>query len=220
MRTCNRCNVEILNNVKNCPLCSRLTQETNPNYEQEFPQNISKRKFKNPIKLIIFIAISIIIINVTIDIVNNDYRLISLLVIVSTLYATFVTVLGIKSHKNIGFMVLVNTFGLSSFVIFIDYYVGFKMWSLNYVVPALIVLSSAIITVIILIKPMLLRDYIIYQLTIALMGICALLLVLFNITTVQWPSISSCIYCLLVFIGIFLFRDKSTKHELRKRFHY
>lgn len=220
MRFCNRCNVTIENNVKNCPLCSRLTKEISPDYEQDFPDNISKKKFKNPIRIIMFIAIAVICINVAIDLVNPAYRLLSMLVIVSTVYATFVAVMLINSHRNIGLMVLVNTFGVSLFIIFIDYYLGFKMWSLNYVIPALIIAASAAITIIIVIKPMLLRDYIIYQLIIALMGICALLLVVFDVVTVQWPSISSCVYCVLLFIGMFLFRDRGTRHELKKRFHY
>lgn len=220
MRVCNRCDVTIMNDIKNCPLCGRLTNETSPEYELDFPQNISRKKYQNPIKIILFIAFAIICINITVDIVQPSYKILSILIMVSTFYATFVTVVGIRSHRNVGFMLLANTFALSLFITFIDYYLDFKKWSLNYVIPALVIVASAAITIIIILKPMLLRDYIIYQFTIALMGIGILLLVVFGVVTVRWPSITSCIYCLLLCVGMFIFKDKSTRHELKKRFHF
>ena len=116
-------------------------------------------------------------------------------------------------------MIFLNVLALSFFLIFIDHQTGYYMWSINYAVPLLIVLGTTIITLVILIKPLYIRDFIVYQLTTAMLGIAAVLLLVFDVPSVKWPISVSALYCGLIWLGMFLFRDRRTIHELKKRFH-
>jgi len=219
MRLCNRCHVHIENDIDLCPLCGQNTAEIDGHYELDYPTNISKKKFKYLIRLIIFLAIVAIATILTIDFVVPEHSLWAVIAMVTTLYLTITIIFAVRSHRNLGLMILANVIGFSLFMIFIDSQTGTVWWSINYLVPAVIMLGTTIITIIIVFKPMLLRDYIIYQFIIALLGVAPLIIWLLKIATVDWLIIASAVYSLLTFIGMFIFKDRRTKHELKKRFH-
>lgn len=219
MRVCSRCKVKIENNNIDCPLCGKITAEIDKNYEEDYPTNISKKKYKTPIKIISFIGVVIVIVLFVINRFNPATSLFTILFIGSTVYFTLSTVAIIESRRNLGLMLFINVMLMSLFCVFIDFKTGPRMWSIDYVVPALIILGATIITLIIAIKPMLLRNYLMYQLSTALMGLLSFGIIFTDLPTVKWPITVSAIYSLLIFVGMFLFGDKKTKHEIKKRFH-
>ena len=58
------------------------------------------------------------------------------------------------------------------------------------------------------------------KLVIALLGLLCLLLLWFGIPRVSWTYYASGFYSAFTVLGMFLFADRKTKHELKKRFHF
>jgi len=72
------------------------------------------------------------------------------------------------------------------------------------------------------------KDYMLYLASVALVGIMPLILsfikvakpfFILNEKLVLWPSIASAIYAFFTIIGMFVFGDRATKDEFKKRFH-
>nr|WP_242965349.1 DUF6320 domain-containing protein [Dehalobacterium formicoaceticum] len=100
-----------------------------------------------------------------------------------------------------------------------DWRIGWKGWSLDYVIPAVCV--AAIFTLYVTAKVMKLsaRDYIVYFLLGGLFGIVPLLFILFGWLNVLYPSIISVAANIIFLSAIIIFQGENIKSELSKRMH-
>ena len=64
-----------------------------------------------------------------------------------------------------------------------------------------------------------LKDFIIYILASCLYGMIPLIFFLLNWVDIKWICLSSAAFSLIVLIGAFVFADRKTKLELKKRLH-
>ena len=222
MKYCNRCKVTIENDLDECPLCQQKTLKGEGSVENDFPlqgiiQGDTSRKI---IRLLIFIFITMIGINTVLNIIFNFKFIWAPYSIIILFYIYMIIKTAIMSYVNIGTIVVVNVYMLSFIGFILDMLLGFRGWSLDYLMPILVIAGITCLVVFIFIKPNLLVNYFIYMLTITFFGIIQLSLLLTNIIKFRVVSIIAVFTSIMAIIGMFMFGDKKIRNEFVKRFHF
>lgn len=219
MKYCEKCQMQIENNISKCPLCGETLLKTDNLFIEEYSDTHTLHKFKLAAKVIWFSALLVTGTLVILNFLTRFRWLWALVGISSVWYLAISAVFAIRSSRNIGLMILVQTMGISLLTFVIDFSFGFRRWSLNYVIPLLLSFSILLLTVFILCKPLLLRDFIVYLFVVAALGLAPALLLGIGLATVPWPPVATGFLSAAVFVGMFLFASRRTKHEMKKRFH-
>ncbi|MDD2218391.1 MAG: DUF6320 domain-containing protein, partial [Eubacteriales bacterium] len=108
---------------------------------------------------------------------------------------------------------------VSSLSVLWDWKIGWKGWSLDYVIP--IVCVTAIFAMYVAAKAMRLsaKDYMIYFLLGGLFGIIPIVFILFNWLNVLFPSIISVSVSIIFLSAIIIFQGENIRSELDKKMH-
>jgi hypothetical protein len=155
-----------------------------------------------------------------INFLTFDGFLWSLITVVGILYLWVVISHSVANHINIASKIFVQAFLGSVFIVLVDYLVGYRGWSVNYVIPSIFSAADIAIVIIILINRMNWRNYMLYQFVIALLGFAPLLLYLIRLSDNPIFVIISTSLSALSLLGTFIFGDKTVKSELRRRLHF
>jgi hypothetical protein len=225
MKHCDKCNVEIRSNRKYCPLCHQsLSGETTDLPKEIYPEFMTMRREVQPFmkKLLMVASILSIVVLLTIDLIEADGRLFSLIPIGAILYFWLVVRYGILTKQNVAFRVaFLTTILIVVLNLFDQNFTDpiHRGWALNYVTPLLLLADNIAILGIILIKRINYRDYLFYLLTILVFSLIPLILAFFRVITIVWPSIATFSAAILILLVIVFFFPKHIKDEIRKRFH-
>ncbi len=228
MKHCDKCNVDIQTNQKYCPLCHQiLSGEEDFTKKEIYPEYVPLNRTVLPLtkKIMLFITVVTIITLVSVNYFTYDTTptMWSLIPIGSTLYFWLVVRYGILSKQNIAFKLAFLTTLLLIILNLIDqnYTIAPATpgWALNYVTPLALLACNFAISVIIWVKRINYREYLIYLLSILVFSLIPIILGLFKIITVLWPSIAAFGAAMFILLVIIFFFPKSIKNEIRKRFH-
>lgn len=224
MKKCDKCNITIETKQPYCPLCHQvLSGETDPDFKEVYPEYVTLRRQVLPItkKILLFLTILSIIILAIINIADFNGRYWSLIPIGSIVYFWFLVRVGVFSKRNIAFRLGLLTVLLILLLIAIDYsnIEANNGWSINYLMPILLSSCNLAISVIIWVRRLNYRDYFFYLLIVIIFSLVPLILGLFKVVEVLWPSLTSFAIALFILLFIVLFFPKSIKEEIKKRFH-
>ncbi|XMB72849.1 DUF6320 domain-containing protein [Mycoplasmatota bacterium WC30] len=224
MKKCDKCNITIETKQPYCPLCHQiLSGETDPNFKEVYPEYVSLRKKILPTtkKVLLLSTIISIIILIIVNILDKSGKYWSLIPIGAIVYFWFLVRVGILSRRNMAFRLALLTVLLILLLIYIDYTTVQvdNGWSLNYVMPFLLVTCNLAISFILWIKRLNYRDYFFYLLIVIVFSIVPLFLAFFKVVEIAWPSIASFGLALTILLFIVFFFPKSIKEEIKKRFH-
>jgi hypothetical protein len=233
MKYCDKCKIKINTNNKYCPLCQQVLEgEQTENLIEKYPEYVSPNRKILPItkKIIMFItAVSIIIllvINLATYLGEEASGFWSIIPIGSIIYFWMIISFGVFSRQNIALRLVIQTAFLIGLLILIDEmtydpltypYPG--RWSYDFVMPFLLGSCNLAISIIILIKRIDYRDYIIYLLTIVILSLTPIILVFLDIITILWPALMAFGLAIFILLFIIFFFPKSIKDEIKKRFH-
>ncbi len=222
MKYCNICKVIIENGLSTCPLCKRKTIKHHGLAENDFPAQtlINEDININIIKVLIFIFIALAGTNIVLNLTFSFEIIWAPYFIIALFYAYLLLRMAMKYYKNIGNVVIINVIMLSIMGFILDMYLGFSNWSINYLIPFVILAGIIALTIFIMVKPTNLIEYFIYMLLIAFFGIILLVLMWCGVVTIKLPSIITVFISLLSIIGMFIFGDNRAKNEFIKRFHF
>lgn len=98
------------------------------------------------------------------------------------IYVWIVLFYSIKKNINIAGHVLLQTLALSAFTVFIDYQLGFKAWSLDIIIPVLIIIANITMFVLTIVSHKSFIKYAMYQLVISLFSVLPIVLYIENFT--------------------------------------
>lgn len=224
MKKCNKCNITIETHQDYCPLCHQvLSGETKSSFKEIYPEYMSLRKKLLPTtkKVLLFSTIMSIVILALINILAFTGSYWSLIPIGSILYFWFVVRIGVLSRRNVAFRLAFLTTLLIGLLILVDYTSAMQNngWSVDYLMPILLWSCNMAIAVIIWARRLNYRDYFFYLLIIIIFSLVPLILNIFNVLSVLWPSIVAFGVALFIFLFLIVFFPKSVKEELKKRFH-
>jgi len=166
-----------------------------------------------------YIFLFLIGLNLIINYIFNFHIIWSPFSIIPLLYAYLLIKIGFKSYNEIGKIVVNNVVMLSIITIIIDNFLGFIGWSVNYVIPFLILAGIIALFLFICIRPILFVIYVVYLTVIASFGLTLIIFLVTNIITVKLPSIITIFISIMAIIAMVLFGDRGVKNELIKRFH-
>lgn len=228
MKHCDKCNVDIQTNQKYCPLCHQVLEgDSDKDKHEIYPEYVPINRAVLPLTKRIMLFITVVSI-LSLSMINfftyqTTPTLWSLIPIGATLYFWVVVRYGILSTQNIAFKLAFLTTILLIILNLIDQNYtqepATKGWALNYVTPLALLACNLAISVMIWIKRINYREYLIYLLTILVFSLGPIILGLFKIITVLWPSIAAFGAAMFILLVIIFFFPKSIKNEIKKRFH-
>lgn len=222
MRFCDKCGVKVGNPLRHCPLCYSTLRSADDSPElYTYPDYESKAQRYNLIlRILIMISLSAGAICVTIDILTGGRFYWSIIVVACIAYVWFSVGIAMRRHVTLGFKVLTQAASLAVLVVIIDRVIAdYDIWAYDYILPFLFCLATLSITIIIIVKRVNLREFILYFVLISLLGFIPVILLAIGLVNVAWPSLASAVYSALSLISLFVFADTATKIELKKRFH-
>lgn len=222
MRQCKQCNLEILDETMVCPLCKSVlevsdeTEHTATGYPDV---KAASRKLNFIVKLYSFLAIiteaALIIINYI------SFRGIwwSAISGISILY--FYITLKYSLLKNNGYkkVILTQVVGAVLLVIASDYIVGYRGWSINYVLPSAVLLLDVTIGILMLVNMANWQSYILMQILTVLVSLGCLLLWKFGVITQPIVTLTALGVSVSILLATLIFGDRKAKNELKRRFH-
>jgi hypothetical protein len=220
MQYCNHCKIYIKNKRERCTLCENILPDSNDYKDSKtFPIISPFYESHLVIKILVFISIAAIVISFAINIIFPATVNWPLLVIFGLLSIWLGLIVILRRGYHMPKKIVWQVFIISLLSIFWDWKIGWKGWSLNYVIP--ITCVSAMIIMYITAKILRLgsQDYITYALIDGFLGIVPILFIVFNWVNVIYPSIISIATSIISIAAIFIFQGEDIKLELNKRMH-
>lgn len=232
MKHCKSCHVDIETNRMTCPLCLDNLEEvvSSKPHITEYYQGYEEKPKKLHLlrKIFLFLSLVTIGICVTVNILTYNESLWSLIVIGSILYLWVLIKGTIMSRRNIALRLWIQAIALGILLYFIQLQNNQVQWVVPYAIPFIMIATMMAITLLIFIKTMRYRDYMMYLILVATIGCIPIILTWIKKTRflfivqdrfVTWPSICCFGYAIITILGMFIFGDRATKDEFKKRFH-
>lgn len=220
MKYCENCGVTIENNLPLCPLCKGETVVRGDDYELDFPAAPALGKSRVQTRLFVFFTLAVVVASVAVDLLIRDSAHWSYIGAGALVYLLLSIRYIRKSRRNIGLLLLIQILGISLLSFFVDLATGYYKWSMNYVIPFVIISAAGLLTFVLWARPRRFRDYILYQLGISVIGVGFSLYAMLDKSTVMWTGVVGIAYSLLTIVGVVVFSARKTRHELHKRFHF
>lgn len=219
MQYCNHCQVTIRGNKKRCPLCKNMIAADDNDTKKIYPNIPLVYERHLVIRILLFITIVTIVVSFAVYRLvpsNVNWPIFVLLGLLS-MWLSIALVLRKRNNMTKNMMWLVTLTAALS--ILWDWRIGWRGWSLDYVIPAVSVAAICAMYVTAKVMKLSARDYIIYFLLGGLFGIIPVLFILFNWLNVLYPSII-CVSVSIIFLSaILLFQGDNIKSELDKKMH-
>lgn len=241
MDYCPECKVYVASKRDKCPLCQgSLKIDKERSNKQSFPSYI---KFKNQRKKwaagISISAPIIIAICVVMNILTWDGFLWSLIVAVAVLYAWLVGLYTVRKTDHIGQKLMLHGIGISALLVvinfvtasptmtdsqFLENFSEIAKWSLDYAMPSTLIAFILGINIAILSQRHRLRDYVIAQFSLCVIGLIPFVLIMidvfaFDILGSLFMSIAASSFSLFTLLIFVIFASKLIAKEFGRRFH-
>lgn len=232
MKQCKNCGVLLPDSQLACPLCHRSISASIPEgkpsilipnpYFPAYPQKRMRQLRAFLFRLFLFLTIAAGIITLFINWMTWDSapRPWSLFVIIPLLYLWLLVGNTILSRMHGGAKIILHTLGLSGVLLVMDLLTGYHRWSVNLVIPFLMIGATLLMTIIVFARKMLWNAYIGYAIAMIPLGFLPLLLYACRVATVFWACAAPAVYALLTILAMAIFARKKFKNEVIRRFHF
>lgn len=230
MKKCRYCKVSVLDPTEVCPLCHSVLETVGDAQKNGTKENETKewmypdvrdvsRVINFLVKLYLFLAIVSEAALIIINYILQSRIWWSAITGVALIYS-YIT-LRYSVQKNGGYLrtILIQIFGAILLTFAIDWIIGYRGWSVNFVFPGSILLLDVATLVLMLVNLENWQSYMLLQILTILLGIIALVLwhagiIIYPIVTIVAASVS-----VAFFIGTLIFGDRRARNELKRRFH-
>lgn len=227
MRHCPECQIKIATKTTRCPLCHRLLPEsTYPGVVSypEFDYKASRRRLF--LKVLATVSLTGIFVTGLINWLTFAGHLWSLVVATSILYAWIVVGwLTFKRNVHSSIKLMVHAISITGLLLVIEAFttsdrmISHLNWTLSFAMPSVFIGFIIIINVWMLIKRQQLRDFLISQLALSVIGFVPLILVFFDLVNPQYMAIGAAGLSFATIIGLFILGRRIVISELGRKFH-
>lgn len=221
MRECKKCRVQILDDTAVCPLCRNVLEITGeePAHNGYPDVKAVARKLSFAVRLYSFLAIVAEAALITINYMTFRGVWWSAISGIAILY--FFITLKYSLQKNNGYkaVILVQLIGAVLLVIASDFIVGYRGWSVNYVLPGAILLLNATIGILMVVNASNWQSYLLMQILTVLLSLGCVLLWKFQIIKSPVLTLVTLSVSLCFLLGTLIFGERKAKAELQRRFH-
>lgn len=184
-----------------------------------YPQKLNSKKSNLILKLGLLISVVVAILLIVINKVTTPEIPWTAIANSGILYVWIVLFYSIHKNINIAGHVLLQTIAISAFTVYIDYKLGFKYWSINIVIPILIMVSNVTMLVLTIISHRKFIKYAIYQLMIVLFSFLPVVFITENIVQNKTLSIIASGISVLNLILSLALCTKDIKEAVIRKFH-
>ena len=220
MKYCRNCKVYIREEHDKCPLCENILEEESRGKDDEvFPMIPPFYESHLALKIMIFISIVALVLSFGINMVfpsEINWPILFMFGVISIWVGLIIIV---QKRYHIPKKIIWQVFIISILSVFWDYKIGWRGWSLDYIIPIACVSAMIIMYVTAKIMHLSTRDYITYVLLDGIFGIIPVIFIIFDLVNVVYPSIISVGFSIISLSAIFIFQGKEIKAEITKRMH-
>ena len=219
MAKCRNCNIEILDVSPYCPLC-RTVLEADDSLENMYPnERAPMRKYHLLSRIYLFVIILIELVLVLLNFVLKSEIWWCIITALGLLYSYLVlryAIIGKSGHRSKAFVLIL--FGLLS-TIGIDFVLGYRGWSIDFMLPAGIVIMDVVLVICIMINRRCWHSYIMWLLSMQLCSVIPVILYVTNLEKYWHLAFTPMIFTGIILLGVFLIGGKRSADELKRRFH-
>lgn len=219
MNKCNNCKVVIENKLDECPLCSAKTEVISPDYVFSYPEIKKPYIYELINRILMLLAIGGSVVCLFINNYVGDIPW-SFICVGGYFYLYFSAKGVFRKNNNLPLIVLVQITLISVLTVLIDYVIGWNGWSIDFVIPFIIIAGSVLLLVFGFITPTKYNEYIFYIFIITIIGAIPLVTLLFKVVTVKWPSLACFSYSIFTLLFMIIFSWRRFNNELKKRLHF
>lgn len=220
MKYCRHCKVYIREDHDKCVLCENiLNEELNGEIEEVFPEIPPFYESHLGIKIMVFISIVALVVSFGFNMIfpsEINWPILFMFAVISIWVGLIII---IQKRYHIAKKIVWQVFIISILAVFWDYKIGWRGWSLDYIIPIASVSAMIIMYVTAKIMNLSSNDYITYVLLDGVFGIVPVLFIIFDLLNVVYPSIISIGFSVISLSAIFIFQGKEIKAEITKRMH-
>lgn len=219
MSKCNKCKVEILDETEYCPLCNNVLEQTQA-MEDTYPNiKMKTRRLMFLSNIYLFVAIAAEMIILGYSIYRKDGFLEAIIAGAVLFYIYTIIRYAIMGKSNIRWKVLVVTVITVGLLIIIDYFIGFKKWSVNYVLPTGILVVDAWIIILMIVNHKNWQSYIMMQISMVLCSGAVFVVYWLHIMTTPILAIVALYASIFLLLGTIIIGGRRARVELKRRFH-
>jgi len=215
---CDKCNVQLVGKHKHCPLCQGDLSGTGNSYDNIFPPVHIKdnRRFISWIALLAVIIITLsYAANKAFPAGGSWWILVA--AGIGSLWTSFI--IAVKKRNNLPKAILWQVVTVIILALIWDYFTGFHMWSINFVIPTFTSCAMAAMAIVSRLLHLNIEDFIIYLILDSFIGFAYFALLAFEIPTVTLPSLV-CFACSVISISaLVLLEGRALKTEIQRRLH-
>lgn len=215
------CGVEFIDVTNICPLCKCIVDGggqhvgtvTYPYAEK------GRKKMQIALNIYTFSAIVAELILLAVNIHTHHSVWWSVMTAAFFVYGFVTLKFSIQKHTSYRFKMMLQSLLAISVLVLIDFLLGFRGWSLNYVLPAAFLLFDAAIIVLMIVNSRNWQSYMPMQILTIVLNVIPIVLQYFHISRATMLSFISLAAAVLVFCGTLIVGGKRARDELYRRFH-
>lgn len=219
MAKCRKCKLEVLDETEVCPLCRSILEPTEA-VENMYPNvRVKMRKLKIISNIYLFLAVCVEAALICINIVTNSQIWWCVITGLAFFYFHLVlryAIMGKSGYRSKIFVLALITV-LSA--IAVDMVVGYRGWSVDYVLPSGIILVDAVILGCMFFNRRSWQSYMMWQLLMILCSLIPAILFWAEMEHNGYLAFSPLAVSFAMFLGTLLIGDRRARMELARRFH-
>lgn len=218
MQQCRKCRINIEGSKERCPLCQgELIGTPEP---EMYPRYVYKGLNSTFIlKLVSFIAITASVICLATDYMLAERLTWSLISVGGIICAWLTTAVGITYRKNVIKNITWELILVTALAILWDKFTGSYGWSLDFVLPCASICSMVSTFILAKVLKMKSGEYMLYLIMGSIYGLIPFICLAAGLVTIKYPSVISIGVSIIFMAALIIFRGKSTKDEIERRFH-
>ncbi len=224
MQTCNECHIEVRTKEPVCPVCGSALEASQKPVEflakNSYPDLHSRTAaFGLVFRILKAVTVFACLFSVLANAMLTPSLWWSLLVLAASAYGWILMPAWIRRRANVVRVLLFQILLTGLAVVLVDFVTGYRAWSMDYVVPSLLIAGIATSGLIIAFNFRQWSQYVFYQVSLCAAGLLPLLFYFLNLAhNLPLVLISAGLGLAGLVLTVFL-ADKSIKNEFVKRFH-
>lgn len=220
MSKCRNCKIEILDNTSVCPLCHCVLEQDGTEPMERYPNvGMREKKFALIVRIYTFLAVAVEALLIFINYNNRESVWWSAITAGVFLYIYLVMKIGIQNDSGYRSKMILLTVITVGLVYLIDRVVGYQGWSLNYVLPAGVIMLNVAILLLMIMNWRNWPSYLLFQLFCIICSLLPIFLWKKGYITKPFLSEIALVISIFLFLGTFIIGGGKARAELKRRFH-
>lgn len=205
-----------------CPLCQCVVEaEDESGQEERYPDiRLKGRRLELVSRISLFLAIVLGALAVVMNYVMDSDMWWSVIVVAALAYLMlFLFYIIANEHAGYRSKVVIGVACGAADLVIIDYVLGFRHWSLDYVIPLVLIIMDVMIIAAMFINIRSWQSYLLFQICMILCSGVCVVLSLFGVVRHPVMSYVALGFSSVMFLATFIIGGRRARNELKRRFH-